>query len=198
VLICQQMGSLFADDIRKHLKDAHSRLKLLGREVQAVNAERSEKHATLEHYFAAPDYRINTGDIILQIVALDKKLKLLLPAIKRQQDLCRELDAQLAVAPKRPRVRTKVATIAASGSKAIAAASEQQRQPPLSISEIWKIGLEIAQKTAKKKCGLERIPPASIEIMKKRMLEHDPKIEFFQLDNALYPDVRPLRSVRRN
>jgi hypothetical protein len=184
---------VFKDDVRKRLREGSARLKSLRQELRKVSAEESERDAALKRRFASWDCRINPFEIMLEMVSLHKKAISLGAEIKKQQDLCGELEAQLAVAPKRPRIRTKVASIAASGTRTINVAAEQR--PPLSAEAVWGDGIEAAKGTAKK-YGLKIIPAASLQIMEARMREHFTKIEFFQRDDDPHPQVRSPRSPR--
>lgn len=184
----------FKDELRRRLKEGNARLKALLQELQHVNVEESERDAALRRRFASCDYRINPSEIMLEMVSLHKKAMSLRSEIMEQDRLCRELEAQIEVAADRPRIRTRVASIAASGSKAINAAAASQ-QPPLSPGEVWGNGIEAAMGTAKK-YGLKTIPTASIQIMEGRMREHFPTIEFFNRNDDPHPQVRSRRSVR--
>src|SRR5260370_15548656 len=190
----------YADDVRKQLKAEGKKQMRLAGEMQDALRLRRKDTKMFERVLAdgpqSPYFHL-LDSLIQNETELRRRMTALQAQIADSQRVTIRLNKELASAPKRPRPRSKEASIAASGSKAINA--EAKQRPPLAAAEIWGDGIEAAHKTACDRYDLGTIPCPSFELLNTRLATIFPTVVFVQHDGA-YPVVSnlPRRSARQN
>jgi septal ring factor EnvC (AmiA/AmiB activator) len=192
------MALFYADEIRQSLRQMKQDLKGLANQRADKQKEQMQQTrllntiSTIGQRGAAQIDPAEKGRIIAQ---LDREIRRLNIEIGKQEKRCDNLQEKLSKAPKRPKARSQVASIAASGSRAINDKAKQFDQQ--SAWTTWKrgggretpeevllaVGMAAARKTAKDRYGVDVIPPESEQIMKgtldkillkRRSLPHPP------------------------
>jgi hypothetical protein len=177
------MAIVYADEVRQDLKSTKQRLKTLSDQWADHQKERI-RMASLLDSLRTLGQRGPTLDHALpsrKIEELDRKIATLEVKIGREQKGLDALQAKLSSAPKRPKIRSNVASIAASGSREINAKARQfdrnslwttwkpgkDRGTPQEL--LWAAGMAGAKKTARDRYQLDAVPAESELIMKRAL-----------------------------
>jgi len=132
-------------------------------------------------FFATEIVTPNPGELLLRLISLDETNKSIRTDIKHECNVYSDLEECLKFAPKRPRSRSKEASIAASGSKAIRRALvEMQSREPLIA---WETGTTAAQDTATK--YKMAVPASSLSAMEQTWMDCFPGWRLVQ-ENGVY------------
>ena len=194
------MAVIYADEVRRNLKNAKQDLKGLSDQWADRQKERTKKMAllsTISNIGQRGSDQIDSGAVRQEITRLDREIRRLTVEIDKQQKRCGALNEKVGTAPKRPKTRSHVASIAASGSREINEKARQfdidktwttwkrntDRGTPESV--LWAAGMAAAKNTAKK-YGIDFVPESSVQIMK------------CTLDNVLAERKAPIPVARKH
>jgi len=180
----------YSDEVRKELKDVKQRIRRLNGELVDKQRRSIDRMALFKRIMVAGqigDFQIDPKSLLQEVNKLDQEIAILKAEIGPTQKGLKALESQLMTAPKRPKVRSKVASIAASGSRAI---SEEANARPGFEAPIsaWDNAIAAAEYTARK-YGLGKIPEESLSLIKTRLLERFPGVSFTQRKDSVYPSV---------
>jgi len=177
------MAVIYADEVRRNLRNAKQDLKELSDQRADRQRERIQKKAllsTISTIGQKGPVLVDAAAIRRLIAQLDHEIRRLTFEIDKQQKRCGALNEKVGTAPKRPKTRSHVASIGASGSREINAKARQfdkdkiwtswkrnaDRDTPETL--LWSAGLAAAKNTANK-YGSDFVPEESIAIMKRTL-----------------------------
>jgi hypothetical protein len=188
------MAIVYADEVRQNLMSTKQRLKALVNALVDKEKERLRKRNLLDSLWTLGQRgpTLDQAPPSRDIARLDREIGTLKVEIGREQKGLDALQAKLTTAPKRPKTRSNVASIAASGSRAIKAASNASSLESAAVA--WEDGIAAALHTAEK-YGLKRIPVESLTIMGHRLADCYPGARLVQKDGP-YPCIDPVARKR--
>jgi len=177
------MAVIYADEVRRNLKNAKQDLKELSDQRADRQKERIQKKAllsTISTIGQKGPVLVDAAAIKRLIAQLDHEIRRLTVEIDKQQKRCGSLQEKVGTAPKKPKTRSNLASIAASGSREINAKARQfdidktwtawkrnsDRGTPESV--LWAAGMAAAKNTAEK-YGIDLVPESSMQVMKRTL-----------------------------
>jgi hypothetical protein len=183
------MALVYAEEIRQGLRQMKQDLKdVVNRRVdkQKERIQQIALLSTISTTGQRGQTQVDPSRLRKSIERLDRDIHRLTIEIGQQEKRWDALHEKLGKAPKRPKTRSQVASIAASGSRAINDKAKQfdrqsawtnwkrggDQQTPEEV--LWSDGMTAARKTAEKYGGTEAVPPEAQTIMR-RTLENNLK-----------------------
>jgi chromosome segregation ATPase len=174
----------YADVVRNELKDLEKLLKGLSDQWADKHRERIQKTSLLSRISTTGQrgpIQHDPAHLLGSITQLGRDIKELEKEVARAEKRLTTLKQELSAAPKRPKERSPIASIGASGSRAINEKAKQfdkastwttwksnrDRGKPEDI--LWSAGMQAARKTAEKYGGDGNVPPEVEAIMKRAL-----------------------------
>jgi hypothetical protein len=170
------MALVYADEIRREVAALERRIKALGLQEHRCRKESLRiKQLGEKRAFGASSQQQATSMLqaIERTVPLIAEANRIAAEIEVQLRLKRDLQVRLRSAPERPRTRSHVASIAASGSKEFNAAIKRGS----SVAVAWMDALVACLETARTRFGLNAVPEDAKATMRGRALKRHPTLK---------------------